>query len=165
MAILPRPSSPRSAGADLLNYLTEKRSHKWPLLGVSVALTWVIIWAFITDANTNTLPTRNKIIYFQNWRTDRSDVAVILQQKIDLARREEALRKKQSEMQRLADTFGIEWREEARRNDARQTEALKQINAMLDKRLTEAMARQERSGGGKPPQDTPAAPSVTQGMR
>lgn len=150
MAIFPRPASPRSAAGDLWSYLTEKRSHKWPLLGLSVALTWVIVWAFITDANTNTLPTRNKIVYFQNWRSDRSDVAVILQQKIDLARRAEALRTKQKEMQRLADSLGIEWRDEARRNDARQAEALKQINALLDKRLAEALARQGNAADTAP---------------
>jgi len=164
MAIFPRPASPRSAGSDLLNYLTEKRSHKWPLLGVSIALTWVIVWAFITDANTNTLPTRNKIVYFDNWRSDRSDVAIILQQKADLARREAALRKKQKEMQRLADTFGVEWRDEARRNDARRAEALKQINAMLDKRLAEAMARHARTGDSSA-QDTPVPSPPPQGMR
>ncbi len=164
MAIFPRPASPRSAGADLWSYLTEKRSHKWPLLGVSVALTWVIVWAFITDANTNTLPTRNKIIYFDNWRADRSDVAVILQQKADLARREAALRKKQKEMQRLADTFGVEWRDEARRNDARRAEALKQINAMLDKRLAEALARQARAGSGAA-RGTVPLPSLPQETR
>ena len=165
MAIFPRPSSPRSAGADLWDYLTQKRSHKWPLLGLSVALTWLIVWAFLVDSNTNTMPTRNKIVYFNNWRSDRSDVAVILQQKIDMARREKALRQKQKEMQRLADTFGIEWREEARRNDARQAEALRQINAMLDKRLAEAMARQEQAGGGKPPLDTPSLAPLPQGIR
>lgn len=165
MAIFPRPATPRSAGADLWRYLTEKRSHKWPLLGVSVALTWVIVWAFITDANTNTLPTRNKIVYFENWQSDRTDVAVILQQKMDLARREEALRRKQKEMQRLADTFGVEWRDEARRNDARRAEALKQINAMLDKRLADALARQERAGGGKTPQGMSPLPSPAQGAR
>src|SRR3546814_12937909 len=63
MAIFPRPVSPKSAMSDLWSYFRENRPHKWPLLGLSVAFTWVIIWAFIVDANTNTLPTRNQLFY------------------------------------------------------------------------------------------------------
>ena len=142
MAIFPRPVSPRSAASDLWSYLTEKRSHKWPLLGVSVAVTWLIVWAFLVDANTNTMPRQNKITYFESSSTPGPDSEIILEQMRDLELREEALRKKQKEMQKLADTFGIEWREEAERNDARRAEALKYIRAMLEKRLTEARAKE-----------------------
>ena len=142
MAIFPRPVSPRSAAGDLWNYLTEKRSHKWPLLGVSIAMTWMLVWAFLVDANTNTMPRQNKITYFESWNTPRPDSEIILEQMHDLERREQALRKKQKEMQKLADTFGIEWREEAERNDARRAEALKYIRAMLEKRLAEARAKE-----------------------
>lgn len=146
MAIFPRPVSPRSAAGDLWAYLIEKRPHKWPLLGVSMALTGLIIWAFIVDANTNTMPTRNKITYFQSWDSTRSDAQVILQQKIDLAEREVALRRKQEGMQKLADMFGIEWREEAARNDRRRAEALKYLNADLDKKLAAARAKGAAAG-------------------
>ncbi|MEZ5655314.1 MAG: hypothetical protein R3E04_05425 [Sphingobium sp.] len=142
MAIFPRPVSPRSAAGDLWSYLTEHRSHKWPLLGVSIALTWIIVWAFLVDANTNTMPRQNKITYFQSWNGDRADSAIILQQMRDLERREEALRKKQKEMQKLADTFGIEWRKDAERNDKRRAEALTYIRAMLEKRLADARAKE-----------------------
>ena len=116
MAIFPRPVSPRSAASDMWSYLAERRAHKWPLLGLSVALTWVIIWAFFVDTNTNTMPRQNDIIYFQSWSEGRSDVDVILQQKRDLAERVRLLHEKQKEMQKVADMFGIEWREDARRN-------------------------------------------------
>lgn len=140
MAIFPRPVSPKSALGDFWGYFKQQRRHKWPLLGVSAAFTYVIIWAFIVDANTNTMPTRNKIIYFQSWDANRSDAAIILQQKMDLARRDAALQKKQVEMQKIADTFGIEWRSEEARNSARRKEAVKQINALLDQRLAKAEA-------------------------
>lgn len=141
MAIFPRPVSPKNAAGDLWGYLLEKRSHRWPLLGVSAALTWAIIWIFVIDANTNTQPKQNQITYFQNWQADRSDIAVILQQKKDLAARVEALHAKQKEMQKVADVFGIEWREDARRNAAREAEAVRYLNAQLDKRLAEVQAR------------------------
>jgi len=140
MAIFPRPVSPRSATGDLWRYLTEKRAHKWPLLGVSAALTWVLIWAFLIDAKEISRPERNKIVYFESWNANRSDAQIILRQKLDVAEYEIVLRKKQQDMQKLADVFGIEWREDARRNDARRTEALKRINAGLDKELDEAKA-------------------------
>lgn len=146
MAIFPRPASPRSAAGDLWSYLIARRPHKWPLLGVSMALTGLIIWAFIVDANTNTMPRQNKIIYFQSWDSNRSDAQVILQQKIDLAERELALRKKQKEMQKVADMFGIDWRQDAARNDARRAEALKYWNDQLDKKLAAAKA-EEKAGG------------------
>lgn len=167
MAIFPRPASPRSAAGDLWSYLIARRPHKWPLLGVSMALTGLIIWAFIVDANTNTMPRQNKIIYFQSWDSNRSDAQVILQQKIDLAEREVALRKKQKEMQKVADMFGIDWRQDAARNDARRAEALKYWNDQLDKKLAAAKA-EEKAGGvaevakaptAAPDAAAPAAPS------
>jgi hypothetical protein len=116
MAIFPRPVSPKSALGDFWSYFLEQRSHKWPLLGLSAAMTWVIIWAFVIDGQTNTAPRQNKIIYVQSWDANRSDAAIILQQKMDLAKSEVALRKKQKEMQNIADVFGIDWREDEARD-------------------------------------------------
>lgn len=154
MAIFPRPVSPKSAMSDMWSYFRENRPHKWPLLGVSVAMTWVIIWAFIVDANTNTMPTRNQIFYVQSWDANRSDAAIILQQKIDLAKREAAIEKKQKEMQGVADIFGIDWKADEARNTARRKEALKQINAQLDQRLAQAEGAEKsapaQSGAARP---------------
>jgi hypothetical protein len=145
MAIFPRPVSPKSALGDFWGYFKQQRKHKWPLLGLSVAFTWVIVWTFVIDANTNTMPTRNKIIYVQSWDANRSDAAIILQQKIDFAKREAALIKQQKKMQGFADAFGIEWRDEEARNTAKRKEAVKAIDAMLDDRLAKAEAV-EKSG-------------------
>ena len=108
-----------------------------------MAITWVIICVFVVDANTNTMPTRNKIIYVESWDANRSDAAVILQQKIDLAKREAALQKEQKRMQGWADEFGIDWRADEARNSARRKEALKAINAQLDARLAKAEAAEK----------------------
>ncbi len=151
MAIFPRPASPRSALHDLWSYFRAQRPHKWPILGLSVAITWLIIWVFVLDANTNTMPTRNQIIYVQSWDTNRSDAAIILQQKMELAKREAALETKQKEMQHVADMFGIDWREDEARNRSRRQEALKQINAQLDSRLAKAEAGQQPATGAAQP--------------
>lgn len=158
MAIFPRPVSPKSAAGDLWGYLLEKRTHRWPLLGVSAALTWVIIWVFMVDANTNTMPKQNQIMYFQNWTADRSDVTIILQQKADLAARVKALHAKQKEMQKIADMFGIEWREDAKRNSAREAEAVRYLNAQLDKKLAEAQAKLDAGQPLATPEPTPSGP-------
>lgn len=160
MAIFPRPVSPKSAAGDLWGYIRERRAHRWPLLGVSAALTWVIIWMFIADANTNTMPKQNQILYFENWRADRSDIAVILQQKKDLADRVAALHAKQKEMQKIADMFGIEWREEERKNAAKEAEAVRILNAQLDKRLAAAKARLDAGKGMSATSDAPSPPPV-----
>lgn len=145
MAIFPRPVSPRSASGDLWRYLKEKRSHKWPLLGLSAALTWVMIWAFLIDTKDISQPQRNKIVYFESWNASRSDAQAILQQKLDVADYEITLRKKQEDMRKLADMFGIEWRKDAARNDARRAEALKRLNARLDKELARAEAKEGKA--------------------
>lgn len=147
MAIFPRPVSPKSALGDFWSYFRQQRQHKWPLLGLSVALTWVIVWTFVIDANTNTMPTRNKIIYVESWDANRSDAAIILQQKIDFAKREAALVKQQKRMQGYADAFGIEWRDEEKRNTAERKEAVKAINRMLDDRLVKAETAQKAAPG------------------
>ncbi|KFG88436.1 hypothetical protein BV98_003621 [Sphingobium herbicidovorans NBRC 16415] len=151
MAIFPRPVSPKSALSDLWSYFRENRPHKWPLLGLSMAITYVIIWTFVVDANRNTMPTRNKIIYVQSWDASRSDAAIILQQKMDLAKSEAALQKRQKQMQGWADAFGIDWRTEEARNSARRKEALKAINAQLDSRLAKAEAADQVSPGTRQP--------------
>jgi hypothetical protein len=151
MAIFPRPVSPKNAMSDLWSYFRQNRPHKWPLLGLSLALTWVIIWTFMVDANTNTMPTRNKIIYFQSWDANRSDAAIILQQKMDLAKSEAALAQQQKRMQGFADAFGIEWKEEAARNGARRKEAVKAVEAQLDDRLAKAEAKEKPPEWAKRP--------------
>lgn len=151
MAIFPRPVSPKSALTDFWGYFSARRAHKWPLLGLSAAITYVIVWAFIVDANTNTMPTQNQIFYVENWDTHRSDAAIILQQKMDLAKRESIIEKKQQDMQHVADMFGIDWRTDEARNTARRKEAVKQINALLDARLAKAEAGEKpATAAGQP---------------
>ncbi|CAN5403034.1 hypothetical protein BH10PSE12_BH10PSE12_14510 [soil metagenome] len=149
MSIFPRPVSPKSALGDFWSYFAERRAHKWPLLGLSAAFTWVIIWAFIIDGQTNIMPRQNKIIYFESWNADRTDATIIMQQKMDLARSEILVKKKQKEMQGVADAFGVEWRTEAARNSAKRTVAIRTINEQLDARQAKAEA-QEKGAAAKP---------------
>ncbi len=50
-------------------------------------------------------------------------------------------------MQGYADAFGIEWRDEEKRNTAERKEAVKAINRMLDDRLVKAETAQKAAPG------------------
>lgn len=146
MAIFPRPVSPRRAWTDLRDYLAQGRRHKFLFLLLSVAATWAIVWAFLLDSKTNTAPGR-QIVYIQNWSEDRSDADIIAQQKIDLLKRQAAIKRKQKDFRKIADQFGIEWRKEAAVGDKREKEAVAELMARLDKMEAEARAKEEAGAG------------------
>jgi hypothetical protein len=148
MAIFPRPVSPKRAWADLRDYLAEGRRHKFMFLMLAVAATWAIVWGFLLDSKTNTMPGR-QIIYVQNWSSDRTDVDRIEQQKKDLLKRQAAIKRKQQEFRKVADQFGIEWRKEAAAGDKREQEAVDALMARLDKMEAEARARETREAAAK----------------
>lgn len=140
MAIFPRPVTPRSALADLKDFLTGERPHKWPLLGLSVALTGVILYGFYLDSRTPPKP--REIIYVESWMADRKDSTVIAEQKKDLANYENALQKKQHEFQHVADMLGIDWREDEARSKAQREAVIAAVQKRLDQRLAEAKRRE-----------------------
>lgn len=170
MAILPRPVSPRSAFADLMLMFSADRPHRWGLLGVATALTGLMVWGFYLES----IPPKpeRQIIYVQNWVSSRKDSEIIRQQKIDLANYEAALAKKQKEFQRVADIVGIEWREDEARNTAQRQATVVQMQALLDKKLAAALAREaaedaaantpeDRAGAKTERAETAAAPTQT----
>ncbi|HKR16561.1 hypothetical protein [Rhizorhapis sp.] len=151
MAILPRPVSPKRAWTDLRDYLAEGRRHKLLFLGLAAAATWAIIWGFLIDSKTNTAPGR-QIIYIQNWSEGRSDADIIAQQKIDLMKRQAAIKRKQQDFRKVADQFGIEWRKEAAVGDKREKEAVDTLMKQLDKMEAEAKAKQKTAKPEATPQ-------------
>lgn len=152
MAIFPRPVSPKRALVDLRDYLAEGRRHKLLLLALALAMTWVIIWGFLLDSKTNTAPGR-EIIYIENWTGDRTDADIIAQQKIDLLKREAAIKRKQQDFRKVADQFGIDWRKEAAVGDQREKEAVAALLKRLDKMEAEAKAKgaEKASNSGAAP--------------
>ncbi|MBB4640953.1 hypothetical protein [Rhizorhapis suberifaciens] len=146
MAIFPRPVSPKRAWVDLRDYLAEGRRHKLLLLALALAMTWVIIWGFLLDSKTNTAPGK-QIIYIENWTGDRTDADIIAQQKIDLLKREAAIKRKQQDFRKVADQFGIDWRKEAAIGDRREKEAVAALMKRLDKMEAEAKAKAAEKAG------------------
>lgn len=140
MPIFPRPARPREAFADLRALWSENPRHRWPILGLSIALTSVIIWAFYVDSKSPPRP--REIIYVESWMADRKDSDVLKKQKADLARYEEALKARQKDFQGFADAFGVEWREEAERNRAQREAVIAAVNKKIDERIAKAEARE-----------------------
>lgn len=140
MPIFPRPARPREAFADLRALWSENPRHRWPILGLSMALTSVLIWAFYVDSKAP--PPPRQIIYVESWMADRKDSDVLKKQKADLARYEAALESRQKDFQGFADAFGIEWRADAERNAAQRKAVIEAVNKKIDERIVEAEARE-----------------------
>jgi len=144
MPIFPRPVSPRSAFADLREMFSPDRPHRWTLLALSATLTGLMLWGFVLDSRIPEPP--REIIYVESWMADRKDSDIIRKQIADLNAYEAGLVKKQGTYQKLADTFGIEYREEAARSEAQRKAVLAAIHKRLRERLAAAEAR-EAAGG------------------
>lgn len=143
-SIYPRPVSPRSALADLKLMFSPDRPHRWGLLGVSAALTFVGIWAFWSEFQAPKV--EPQIIYVESWMSDRRDSDIIRQQIKDLATYEDDLQKSQVQYQRLADSVGIEWRKEEAENKARRMKVTAAMKKLLEKRLADALKREAAEG-------------------
>lgn len=107
MPVLPPPSSPRAAFADLRNFIRHRRREQWVGLGLAVVVTAVIVVIFILDAKTNTAPPPT-IVYVESWSSNRTDEEIKADQKRDQAAKEAALKERQAQYQRLAKKLGIE---------------------------------------------------------
>lgn len=117
MAILPRPSKPREALADLWSVLRERRPHQWYILGVAVTATGVLLWMFLTQFNIKPEYRPPDIVYVEQWRADRTraDVEKRLAKDapIEKARAEELKKlqlERQKQFQRVADMMGVDYK-------------------------------------------------------
>jgi hypothetical protein len=157
MPILPRPVSPTSAFADLKMMFAADRPHRWGLLGLSMAMTSIMLWGFYLDSRSP--PKEREIYYVESWMSDRRDSDIIIRQKADLANYEKALDAKQKEFQHVADLAGIEWREDAARNKTEREAIVAAMQKHLDQKLSEALAREAKEGKAPKPEGAqPVAP-------
>ena len=107
MPVFPRPSSPRAAFADLRAFLGRRSREQTIGAALALLITAIILIVFFVDAKINTAPPK-QIIYVESWRADRTDAEIIAQQKKDQAAREQALKARQAEYQKLQKQLGIE---------------------------------------------------------
>jgi hypothetical protein len=107
MPVLPPPSSPKRAFADLKAFFRNRdRGH---VIGALLAIlsTAIVVIIFFADSNINTMPPP-QTIYVDSWRADRSDAEIVAQQKKDQAAHDAAVKARQKEFQKLQKSLGIE---------------------------------------------------------
>lgn len=100
MPILPRPASPRALRADLAAFWAARSRRHWIAAVLAVLVPVVILVGFYFDAETNIQP-GPRLTLINSWRADRSDAEIIAKQKADQRAREEALRARQREFQKI----------------------------------------------------------------
>jgi hypothetical protein len=101
--------SPFAAYRDPRFLLETPKRHEFVFLVVALALTLLILWAFVKDSHFET-PYERNIIYVEQWPITRTDAQIKAQQKIDQAKKhiqQAELKKKrearQAEFKRLDD--------------------------------------------------------------
>ncbi|MGI4733479.1 MAG: hypothetical protein ACRYFW_17300 [Janthinobacterium lividum] len=103
--------SPRRAVLDLSDFLSRRRPHQFVFATAAVAFTGLALFEIAHDAHYVSAYHRN-IIYVQQWRADRSEAAILAQQKVDQAADDKrqaeidrALAKRQAEFKRVDDSL------------------------------------------------------------
>ena len=104
--MFPRPSSPRAALADLAAILRRRSRDQVIAAALAILITIIIIIIFFVDSSINTTPPRT-IQYVESWRADRSDAAIIADQKKDRAAIEARAKARQEDFKRLEKKFGM----------------------------------------------------------
>ena len=90
-----RRFAPWTAIQDLRRFLAQRKPYELGFFFLSVLITGAIIIGFAIDSYAP--PTyKRDIIYFQNWRADRTDQQILAQQKLD-APKEAAAKKAQED--------------------------------------------------------------------
>jgi hypothetical protein len=79
--------SPIRAYRDLRLFLSYRSAHELWFAIAAIVVTGVIISGFVVDSRMPA-PYKREIVYFENWRADRTDAEIIALQKIDQAARE-----------------------------------------------------------------------------
>jgi hypothetical protein len=84
-----RRVSPIKAFSDLRAYLGRRRPHEMVFLALAFAITFGMFQLFMIDTRIVRPYTRD-IVYFQQWRADRTDAQIVAQQKLDLPKEKAA---------------------------------------------------------------------------
>lgn len=108
MAILPPTSTPRAALRDFLAVVRHADNRDRILaITLSVLITIIILILFLVDSKINTAPPP-RIVYIQDYKTDRTDAEIIAQQQKEQRERVAAAKERQRQFQKLEKQLGIE---------------------------------------------------------
>ena len=90
MSFLTRFSPLRAVG-DLRRFLAQREKYELGFFALSLAITGVVLFAFLRDANDIKAPYRPTIVYVEQWPLSRTDAQIRAQQKIDQFDKEKRL--------------------------------------------------------------------------
>lgn len=101
--------SPVAAYRDLRLFLAARRRHELGFMALALAVTLLILFAFVKDSHFEK-PYERNIVYVEQWPITRTDEQIRAQQKIDQAKRniakaelDKRRKAKQAEFKRLDD--------------------------------------------------------------
>ena len=77
-----RTISPIRAYRDLRQFLATRKTYELVFLVLSIIVTWTIMFAIANNSEVKR-EYRPNIVYFQQWKLDRTDAEIVAQQKID----------------------------------------------------------------------------------
>ena len=106
MSWFPKPSSPRAAFADLRAFMRQRSREQVLGLILSILVTLIIVIEFLVDSKINTAPPK-QIVYVENYKAGRTDAEIVEQQKKDEIERQEALKERQRQFQKLENQLGM----------------------------------------------------------
>ena len=106
MSWFPSPVSPRAALADFRAFLRHREREHWIGAALAVLVTIIIIIEFLVDSKINTAPPP-RIVYVEQWSSNRTDAEIIADQKKHQAEREAAARERQRQFQKLEKQLGM----------------------------------------------------------
>ncbi|MCW3834769.1 hypothetical protein ACFQ1E_03105 [Sphingomonas canadensis] len=107
--------SPLRALRDLRAFLATRQRYEIFTLFGAAAVTWTVMWVFLTDSRSVEIPYKRNITYVQDWRADRSQADMqALEKQMSTARTkeqrelEERQKKRQAEFKKV-DDFLTSW--------------------------------------------------------
>ncbi len=106
MSWFPSPVSPRAAFADFRAFLRHREREHWLGAAFAVLATMIIIIEFFVDSKINTAPPP-RIVYVEQWKTDRTDAEIVADQKKHQAEKEALAKERQRQFQRLEKQLGM----------------------------------------------------------
>ncbi|MCA1653651.1 MAG: hypothetical protein ABR588_05825 [Sphingomicrobium sp.] len=106
MSIMPPPSGPRAALADLAAFLRQRSREQ--VIGAMLAIlsTIIIVILFLVDPQINTAPPE-QIVFVESYKPGRTDAEIKADQLKDQKARAEAKEARKREFQKIENTFGM----------------------------------------------------------
>jgi len=103
MSILPK-ARPRSAIADVIRIFRRPVPHKWGIMGACAALTYFLVWAFITEFPTRRPHKAEVLTYVHVWAPHRTQAQITASNRAFAAQaKQEAVLEAQAEAERRAE--------------------------------------------------------------